>query len=1542
MVPSIAPGEAAVVLFVLISLGTIPPAKRLIKARWKHANPDDIRYEDKDGIATKESTSQLSNQRPFVAIFLLGLCGLGLSFANLIIAAISIHGRKGPASLGIWLLPPAWLFLLVQFTDSITQTHPVARFESVIWKQATIVLIGGIALSVLASENVPGGSRPSIAAILTGVQVPTLLALVGAIWCVERRPAVFSPDSKEIDREMTVNLWNRLTFRWAPEIMSEGAKEALESEALPTMNHAVRSKEASDEFSAMALTDAQPLWIRIFWQFRVQLLRQWIAVLVSNFFDVGPSFATLQLLQYLESRENSDVRDPSAWRYVMLIALAAMGTNLVDSRIMWWEKGYIVVALRSTLTSLVYRKLLRKKLSTDPAKVEEIGTEEAGQDGPSKSEQDVINMFAVDCNQIAIFASESSQCVNIVGKMLVTVAFLWLLIGWQSLCAGLLGIAVLFPINRALAERYGRKQKALMEIRDKRTTMTTEALHGIRQIKFSAAEDVWSEKLERVREEELSVLWSSRLDNIYMTIGSEFTPIVLTALSLTTYSYIHGSLLPSVAFTAISLFIQLEGIVGQIPYLLVSVITAKVSSDRIDGFLRTPEQEENTHPGEVISFHNASVSFPCDAKDASADRFALRNLNLVFPNNALSVISGPTGSGKSLLLAAILGEVEVLGGYVHVPRDASPIEHFDNKANAANWILPTAIAFVAQTPWIENATIKNNILFGLPFDPVRYEQVLQACALTTDLALFEDGDETEVGAQGISLSGGQKWRLSLARAIYSRAGIIIMDDVFSALDAHVGKHVYENAVMGKLAEGRTRILATHHVSLCLSGAKYAVSLSADGTLKHAGSVEQLEAEGELDSLQESANREILIEEEEGLTVPTDSATIAPKAPPKKLIEAEKRATGRVEMSVYSGYLKATGGWPFWILLSFLFALFQALILSRNYWIRIWADAFGDEQGVAQYTACPHHNSLQMQLAGYSTSTHKLCMNTSSSLPINVQNRSLWFYLGMYCAISVVSVMVAVTRLFNLYSGAVRASRRIFHDMLHSVFHAPLRWFDTVPTGRILNRFTGDFTLLDSQLPQMFYYFAATLWELVGILVAAIFISRFMVLVAIILLASCAFIARSYIAAARNIRRIESNSKSPVISHFAASLTGLSTIRAFSKTEEFTRRMYNLIDTYAACTWYACYMGSWLHLHVGLVAALFPVTVAAFVINTPGIDASLAGFALSFSLSFTFLTSFTIQISTRVELFMNATERIFEYRDLRIENPDGTSVRASWPETGRIEVNELEVGYAEGLPSILKGLTFTAEPNQRIGVVGRTGAGKSTLSLALFRFLDTRKGSVVIDGVDIANIRLHDLRTRLAIIPQDPVLFSGTIRSNLDPLNQYSDQEVREALARVHLIPSGSSTPLLKNDEDDHSGASSTIAASEQNGNTNIFQSLSSPVSSGGSNLSQGQKQLLCLARAILSRPKILILDEATSAVDMETDILIQRSIREAFTNTTLLVIAHRLSTVADFDRILVMKDGVAAEFGSPGELVEKDEGLFQDMVNKSGEAEELRRMMLAS
>ena len=394
-----------------------------------------------------------------------------------------------------------------------------------------------------------------------------------------------------------------------------------------------------------------------------------------------------------------------------------------------------------------------------------------------------------------MFGANNTAYVNFVGKFLVTVAFLLVLIGWESLCAGLLGIACLFPINRFLAKRYGKKQKALMGIRDQRTAVTTEALQGIRQIKFSAIESQWTEKLESIREEELSTLWKSRLDNIYMSVASEFTPVVLTALSLATYSWIHGSLLPSIAFTSISLFIQLEGVVSQIPNLLVAAINAKVSSgqDRALPPLAGKWKQHTSRRIHIFSTTRPSV-FPRNTTDSSLDMFTLRDLNLQFPNDALSVISGPTGCGKSLLIASILGEVELVSGYIQVPK--STAERFDSKATAADWIIPSAISFVSQTPWIENATIKDNILFGLPFDPVRYDKVIDACALTQDLFIFEDGDQTEVGAQGISLSGGQKWRLTLARAFYSRAGILIMDDVFSALDAH-GACSPENAISCK-------------------------------------------------------------------------------------------------------------------------------------------------------------------------------------------------------------------------------------------------------------------------------------------------------------------------------------------------------------------------------------------------------------------------------------------------------------------------------------------------------------------------------------------------------------------------------------------------------------------------------------------------------------------------------------------------------------------------------------------------------------------------
>ena len=575
-----------------------------------------------------------------------------------------------------------------------------------------------------------------------------------------------------------------------------------------------------------------------------------------------------------------------------------------------------------------------------------------------------------------------------------------------------------------------------------------------------------------------------------MGLASDFTPVLFAVFALATYSYIHGDLPPSVAFTAISLFMQLEYLTGMIPMLLVLGVNGKVSADRIDKFLRKPEKQENTYPGDYISFDKATVSFPSDTEKDDEDRFIIRNISLDFPNGALSVISGPTGSGKSLLLAAILGEAEVLSGTIRVPRPPPVHERFDSKATATNWILPSAIAFVSQTPWIENATIKDNILFGLPFDPKRYNDVLSACALTKDLAMLEDGDSTEVGAQGISLSGGQKWRLTLARAFYSRAGILILDDVFSALDAHVGKEIYDNALMGELSEGRTRILATHHVSLVLPRAKYAVRLSAQGTLEHAGLTEELRATGSFDSILDAEDTTVMtkdtktgVSSEATLQEPMLSSVVPDvayettevvKPTPKKLVEDEHREIGSVKKTVYINYLNATGGIPFWLFVVVVYLVAQALSMSRSWWIKIWTATYEHMKGRAAHVS--HVYTVQVQLSAPSFNASTLQAKSSES--------TLGFYLGIYVAISAGSVIISAARYYFIYSGSLRASRTVFQKMTYSVLHTPLRWLDTVPTGRILNRFTADFQSLDSQLPMNFAKVATMFLEVVGILIAA--------------------------------------------------------------------------------------------------------------------------------------------------------------------------------------------------------------------------------------------------------------------------------------------------------------------------------------------------------------------------------------------------------------------------------------------------------------------------
>ncbi|KPI39751.1 ATP-dependent bile acid permease [Cyphellophora attinorum] len=781
---------------------------------------------------------------------------------------------------------------------------------------------------------------------------------------------------------------------------------------------------------------------------------------------------------------------------------------------------------------------------------------------------------------------------------------------------------------------------------------------------------------------------------------------------------------------------------------------------------------------------------------------------------------------------------------------------------------------------------------------------------------------TDIGANGINLSGGQKWRVSFARALYSRAGTLVLDDIFSAVDANVGRHLYEKALTGELCRGRTRILVTHHVALCLPKTTYSVLL-ADGTADVAGLTSQLRKDGTLKRIlaedveekrkeeEEALKQELAVDDGGGLSkmltnqslksrrasnlsapelnrrrshATIENGEVPKKDPPKKFTEDEKRETGTVKWAIYARYIRACGGFGYWTFIIVAFGVWILVYLARSYWISVWTRSYRTESD--------DDNKVGIYLVQQAGQT---IHHYGSKLAATELDGDLRYYLGVYLGISLLAWLIGTVRYFTVMIASIRASKVLFESLTFAVLRAPLRWLDTVPLGRILNRFTSDFAMIDSKIAYDISFMLHNAMQVVAVIIAGVIVSPFMIIFAVVLLGVCLFYALRYLAGAREVKRLESNAKSPVFEQFGSVLTGIATIRAFDKTDAYIERMYKKIDTHCRAYWHLWLFNRWMGFRLNMVGAVFAAIVAALIVSVRGIDASLAGFALSFALNLSEAVIWMLRQYSNVELDSNATERIVEYSNIALEKQGGEEPPAAWPTRGELEVDNLVVSYAPDLPPVLKGLTFSVAQNQRIGVVGRTGAGKSSLTLALFRFLEARSGSIHIDRIDISKIKLLDLRSRLAIIPQDPVLFSGT-------------------------------TPI-------------TPATPTSNTNTNIFRSLHSKISEGGLNLSQGQRQLLCLARAIVSRPKIMVLDEATSAVDMETDALIQRSIREEFGDATLIVIAHRLSTIADFDRILVMGEGRVVEFDTPAKLMENADGVFRSLVEESGERRELEEVI---
>jgi ABC-type multidrug transport system fused ATPase/permease subunit len=1398
---------------------------------------------------------------------------------------------------------------------------------------------------------------------LTVIQTVDVVALLVTFGAVPRRPDVYR-DEKAVDRQYTTSILGRLSFAWPVPILNFAAtNKGLEIDDLPEIDYHTRSKTLRKAFEDVGKKNK--LWKSIFWSHKWAFISQWILVTITSITNFLPQIALLFILRALEDRDAGRDSVFRLWMWVVALGLSIVISSWLEAWLFFICFSRIGQPVFQQLAAVIFGKAMRRKdikgvakktleamdlngaIHIDEgagAKGEDSTKKDEDEDDEQKTRQSTINLVGVDSYRISNFATFIYIFPGTALKLALAFGFLIKLIGWIPLLAGLVIPAIVTPVNAFASKQYSKAQDDLMKTRDKKMAVVTEALQGIRQIKFSAFEDNWQKKILEVRRKELRTQWRVfKFDTTLIAIWI-LGPVLLAAVALAVYAIIHKSLSASVAFTTVSVFEALEMTLAIIPEMITDYLDAKVSASRVEKYLYSAEKEQHTRAGPTIAFENAAIAWPSEEDSKDEDQFRLRGLNLEFPDRELSVISGRTGSGKSLLLASILGEADIISGNVQVPGAPLASERFDEQATARNWYIEGSVAFVAQIPWIENATIKDNIMFGLPLDQGRYKKTLSACALQKDLEMLPDGELTDIGANGINLSGGQKWRVSFARALYSRASILVLDDIFSAVDAHVGRQLFEEALTGELGRGRTRILVTHHVALCLPKTKYGVLLG-DGGVLHAGTVEDLRKTGSLNAIlaqdieeQQKAEEEaevqsaLEIDDARGLQLVTSRrsnrlrrrSTIVKQDEeteqvniPKKFTEEEKREQGAIKLKVYAEYIRASGGIPHWMLVLAAFAICLVVILGRSWWISIWTRSYETE-------SVPLLQQLHLQ---------KHLQYLKKEIKAVKIDKSLWFYLGIYMAWSVAQCIIGTSRYFLVFLGSIRASKDLFQQLTYAVLRAPLRWLDTVPVGRILNRFTADFNMIDSRISMDLAFMMHNGMQVISVIVAGVFVSPWMIAFALLLLAICMHYALRYLTGAREVKRIESNSKSPVFESFGAALMGISTIRAFDKAEIYVQRMYRKIDTYAQAYWHLWLFNRWMGFRLNMVGAIFATITAALIVSIRGVDASLAGFALSFALEYTVALVWALRQYANVELDMNAVERIVEYSNIPVEDQSGDPVPAAWPTEGRLEVADLVVGYASDLPPVLKGLSFSVKRNQRVGVVGRTGAGKSSLTLALFRFLEAREGIVLIDGIDISKIRLHDLRSRLAIIPQDPVLFSGTVRSNLDAFDEHNDAELRDALERVHLVkgttaasaePSGTTTPV------------------DPNSNKNIFRKLTSKISEGGLNLSQGQRQLLCLARAIVSRPKIMVLDEATSAVDMETDALIQRSIREEFQDSTLIVIAHRLSTIADFDKILVMGDGKVLEYDEPRLLMEKESGEFRKMVEESGEREVLEEIIKGS
>ncbi|KAK0203772.1 hypothetical protein DFS33DRAFT_1431870 [Desarmillaria ectypa] len=1094
----------------------------------------------------------------------------------------------------------------------------------------------------------------------------------------------------------------------------------------------------------------------------------------------------------------------------------------------------------------------------------------------------INNLVTTDLANIADSRDFIRLLVFVPLQLILCVVFLYVILGWSAF-VGLAVIILMFPAPGFLAKLTQDVQAATLKKTDARVQAVTEIVNVLRMVKLFGWEHKMNDRISSKREEEL--VWIRK---------RQFLDLLSVLVSL----LVVGNYLPSLqtlimkqqlssakVFSSMAIFDMFSGQLHRLLYTVSMSVVGKVSLDRLTDFMHNTELLDSYSvktsttsivpteipTNDVIGFCEADFSWSNDVNGSatpSGRQFLLRiEEELIFHKNCINLVIGPTGSGKTSLLMALLGEMHYIhsgpGSWFNLPREGG-------------------VAYAAQESWVLNSTIKENILFGAEFDEQRYKKVIRQCGLERDLTLFDAGDQTEVGEKGLTLSGGQKARVTLARAIYSKADVILLDDVLAALDVHTSKWIIDKCFKGDLIKDRTVILVTHNIAMAEPIAQFVVSLK-DGRIASQGSLSNALSRDRALAKEAQQDEEALHKADEEVDAENAEGTAGDPVKDKsdgKLIMAEEIQEGHISWPSLKLYLTALGGnhaMLFFVIFVGSYIVQQVLSTGQTWFLGYWASQYDGDRDPSE---------------------------------VNV-----FYYIGVYGLLLLCTFLFYIVAYVVFVFGAIRASRSINQKLIKSILGTTLRWLDTTPTSRIITRCTQDIRAVDHAVAALLFALSEmTLGMLIKFAAIVAFTPIFLfpgILVAIL----GAWCGQIYIKAQLSVKREMSNAKAPVLGHFGAAIAGITSIRAYGAQNTFIQESTLRIDKYTrtARTFYN--LNRWIDIRIDALGGLFSACLAAYLVYFQDTEAFNIGFSLNMAIGVSGMILWWVRCVNLFEVQGKSLERIQGYLGVEQEEKSSKDREppAYWPTSGELRVDKLSARYSPDGPKVLHDLSFTVKSGERIGIVGRTGSGKSSLTLSLLRCIYT-EGTVYYDGILTTAVNLDALRSKITIIPQVPELLSGTLRQNLDPFDQYDDAILNDALRAAGLF-------------------------SLQNEMEEGRITLDSTIASGGGNLSVGQRQILALARALVRGSKLLILDEATSAIDYKTDSIIQSSLRnELGSDMTLITVAHRLQTIMDADKIMVLEAGHIVEFDSPKNLLANPEGKLRSLVDESADKDVLNAM----